>query len=142
GRWPRVWTTSRRTSRTSASGCARRGPEGAGHGRNHVVRAVLALDQGTTGSTALVVAEDGTVLARGYRELPQYYPHPGWVEHDPAEIWTTQLDAARAALHAARLAPREVAAIGITNQRETTLVWDRRTGVPVHPAIVRPCRRP
>src|SRR5262245_62732570 len=99
------------------------------------MRAVLALDQGTTGSTALVVGEDGAVLGRGYRELPQYYPQPGWVEHDPAEIWTTQLESARAALAAARVAPRDVAAIGITNQRETTLLWDRRTGAPVDRAI-------
>jgi glycerol kinase len=105
------------------------------------MRAVLALDQGTTGSTALVVGEDGGVLGRGYQELPQYYPEPGWVEHDPGEIWRTQLDAARAALAAARLGPRDVAAIGITNQRETTLLWDRRTGVPVHRAIVWQCRR-
>jgi glycerol kinase len=105
------------------------------------VTAVLALDQGTTGSTALVVGDDGTVLGRGYRELPQYYPQPGWVEHDPAEIWTTQLDAARTALAAARVPPRDVVAIGIANQRETTLLWDRRTGVPVHRAIVWQCRR-
>jgi glycerol kinase len=105
------------------------------------MKAILALDQGTTGSTALVVGEDGVVLGRGYRELPQYYPQPGWVEHEPGEIWTTQLEAARAALSAAHLAPRDVAAIGITNQRETTLLWDRRTGEPVHRAIVWQCRR-
>ena len=105
------------------------------------MRAILALDQGTTGSTALVVGEDGAVLGRGYRELPQHYPQPGWVEHDPGEIWTTQLEAARAALSAAGLAPRDLAAIGITNQRETTLLWDRRTGEPVHRAIVWQCRR-
>jgi glycerol kinase len=105
------------------------------------MRAILALDQGTTGSTAMVVGDDGVVLGRGYRELPQYYPQPGWVEHDPGEIWTTQLEAARVALQAARLAPRDLAAIGITNQRETTILWDRRTGVPVHRAIVWQCRR-
>ena len=105
------------------------------------MRVVLALDQGTTGSTALVVGDDGAVLGRGYRELPQYYPRPGWVEHEPGELWSTQLDAARAALAAARIAPREVAAIGITNQRETTLLWDRQTGEPVHRAIVWQCRR-
>jgi glycerol kinase len=105
------------------------------------MKAILALDQGTTGSTALVVGEDGAVVGRGYRELPQHYPQPGWVEHEPAEIWTTQLEAARMALSAARVAPRDVAAIGITNQRETTLLWDRRTGEPVHRAIVWQCRR-
>ncbi len=105
------------------------------------MRAVLALDQGTTGSTALVVDDAGAVRGRGYRELPQYYPRPGWVEHDPDEIWATQLGAARAALDDAGVAPAEVVAIGITNQRETTILWDRRTGRPVHRAIVWQCRR-
>jgi len=104
-------------------------------------RCILALDQGTTGSTALVVDAEGAVRGRGYRELPQYFPQPGWVEHDPEEIWRTQLGAAEAALAAARIAPREVAAIGITNQRETTLLWERATGRPVHRAIVWQCRR-
>jgi glycerol kinase len=104
-------------------------------------RFVLALDQGTTGSTALVVDAEGTVRARGYRELPQYFPQPGWVEHDPGEIWETQLAAASAALAAAGVAPRELAAIGITNQRETTILWERATGRPVHRAIVWQCRR-
>jgi len=104
-------------------------------------RYVLALDQGTTGSTALVVDAEGAVRARGYRELPQYFPRPGWVEHDPEEIWATQLAAAEAALAAAGVAAREVAAIGITNQRETTILWERATGRPVHRAIVWQCRR-
>src|SRR5207245_237679 len=96
---------------------------------------------GTTGSTALVVDPDGRVLARGYAELPQYFPRPGWVEHDPEEIWTTVERAARAALGEARVAGAEVAAIGITNQRETTILWDRASGAPLHPAIVWQCRR-
>ncbi len=104
-------------------------------------RYVLALDQGTTASTALVVDAEGAVRGRGSRELPQYFPQPGWVEHDPEEIWQTQLGAAEAALAAARVAPREVAAVGITNQRETTLLWDRKSGAPVHRAIVWQCRR-
>ena len=104
-------------------------------------RYVLALDQGTTGSTALLVDAEGGVRARGYRELPQYFPRPGWVEHDPDEIWETQLGAAEAALQAAGVAPAELAAIGITNQRETTLLWERRTGRPVYRAIVWQCRR-
>jgi glycerol kinase len=104
-------------------------------------RFVLALDQGTTGSTALVVDDQGEVRARGYRELPQYFPRPGWVEHDPEEIWQTQLAAAEAALDAAGVGFREVAAIGIANQRETTLLWERATGRPVHRAIVWQCRR-
>src|SRR5256884_9534839 len=99
-------------------------------------RYVLALDQGTTGSTALVVDPDGRVLARGYAELPQYFPRPGWVEHDPEEIWTTGERAARAALGEARVAGAEAAAIGITNQRETTILWDRASGAPLYRATV------
>ncbi len=98
--------------------------------------AVLAIDQGTTGNTALVLAQSGEVLSRAYTELTQHYPQPGWVEHDPEEIWQTALDAAVQALQAARLAPGDLRAIGITNQRETTVIWDRRTGKPVHRAIV------
>ncbi len=98
--------------------------------------AVLAIDQGTTGSTALVVSRDGAVLARTYSELTQHYPHPGWVEHDPEEIWRLSLAVMERALAEARVGPRELKAIGITNQRETTLVWDRATGTPLHRAIV------
>jgi glycerol kinase len=104
-------------------------------------RHILALDQGTSGSTALVIDPEGNVASRGYAELPQYYPEPGWVEHDPEEIWSTIARAAGSALGEARLAGRDVAAIGITNQRETTIVWDRATGVPIHRAIVWQCRR-
>ncbi|HXG03216.1 MAG TPA: glycerol kinase GlpK [Candidatus Binatia bacterium] len=104
-------------------------------------RYVLALDQGTSGSTALVVDVEGRVRARGYAELPQHYPRPGWVEHDPEEIWSTVERAARAALAEARVSGGEVAALGITNQRETTVLWDRATGKPVHRAIVWQCRR-
>jgi glycerol kinase len=104
-------------------------------------RHVLALDQGTSGSTALVVDADGRVCGRGYAELPQHFPEPGWVEHDPEEIWSTTGRAAAAALAAAGIAGRDVAAIGITNQRETTIVWDRATGAPIHHAIVWQCRR-
>jgi glycerol kinase len=105
------------------------------------VRAVLALDQGTTGSTALVVDEGGRVLGRGYRELTQHFPEPGWVEHDPEEIWASTLAAARDAVAAARVAAADLAAIGITNQRETTVLWDRASGAPLHRAIVWQDRR-
>src|SRR6184192_1972172 len=89
---------------------------------------VLALDQGTTGSTALVVDPEGGVRARGYAEVPQHYPRPGWVEHDPEELWTSVERAAAQALEAAGLRGDDVGAIGITNQRETTIVWHcRRT---------------
>ncbi len=104
-------------------------------------RYVLALDQGTTGSTALVVDAEGEVRGRGYALLPQYFPRPGWVEHDPEEIWKTTELAARQALASARVDGSEVAAIGITNQRETTILWDRKTGHPIHRAIVWQCRR-
>ena len=104
-------------------------------------RYVLALDQGTTGSTALVVDAEGAVRARGYAELPQHFPRPGWVEHEPEDIWATVETAAAAALRAAGITGADIAAIGITNQRETTLVWERASGRPIHRAIVWQCRR-
>jgi glycerol kinase len=104
-------------------------------------RFVLALDQGTTGSTALVVDGDGAVRARGYAELPQHFPRPGWVEHDPEDIWSTMETAAGQALRAAGITGADVAAIGITNQRETAVLWERASGRPVHRAIVWQCRR-
>jgi len=102
---------------------------------------VLALDQGTTGSTALLLDDGGHVLGRGYRELPQQFPEPGWVEHDPEAIWAITLAAAREALGNARVSRRDVTAIGITNQRETTVLWDRASGRPLYNAIVWQDRR-
>jgi len=99
---------------------------------------VLALDQGTTGSTALVIHQDGSVLGRGYREFTQYFPQPGWVEHDPEEILRVSLAAVADALAAAGERP---VGLGITNQRETVVLWDRRTLRPVAPAIVWQDRR-
>ena len=99
---------------------------------------ILAVDQGTTGTTCLVVDDGLAVLGRGYAELPQRFPRPGWVEHDPEEIWRSVLDAAKAAIAAAGTEPD---AISITNQRETTLLWERATGRPVHDAIVWQDRR-
>jgi glycerol kinase len=101
-----------------------------------VSRYVLALDQGTTSSRALLFDRDGAVVASDQHEFPQHYPKPGWVEHDPAEIWDSQLRAARGVLAKAKASAADVAAIGITNQRETTVVWDRATGEPIHRAIV------
>ena len=98
--------------------------------------AVLAIDQGTTGSTALVLDRDGRVLGRATEEFTQHYPQPGWVEHDPEEIWRVSLEVIGAALAEAALADGELRAVGITNQRETTVVWDRTTGEPLHRAIV------
>ncbi len=104
-------------------------------------RFVLAIDQGTTGTTAMVFDDTGKVRGRGYSEFPQYYPKPGWVEHDAEEIWSVSLRVVKAALRSAKLKPADVAAIGITNQRETTVLWDRVTGRPVHRAIVWQDRR-
>ena len=102
---------------------------------------ILAIDQGTTGTTCLVVGEDLRPRGRGYREVPQHFPRPGWVEHDPAELWASVLGAAEDAFAEAGVAAADLAAIGITNQRETTVVWDRSSGEPVHRAIVWQDRR-
>ena len=98
--------------------------------------AVLAIDQGTTGSTALVFSQKGEILGRAYSEFTQYYPQPGWVEHDPEEIWRVSRKVMAEALAVSAIGPGGLSAIGITNQRETTVVWDRETGQPVHRAIV------
>ncbi len=97
---------------------------------------VLAIDQGTTGTTGLVFADDGRVVGRAYSEFRQHYPQPGWVEHDPEEIWRVSLRVMARALVDSGIADRELAAIGITNQRETTVVWERASGKPVYRAIV------
>ncbi|MFH0909132.1 MAG: glycerol kinase GlpK [bacterium] len=102
---------------------------------------ILALDQGTTSSRAMVVDESGAIRGVAQKEFRQIFPQPGWVEHDPREIWTSQLDVAREALVKAEMSASDIAAIGITNQRETTIVWDRRTGEPVCNAIVWQDRR-
>jgi len=102
---------------------------------------VLAIDQGTTGTTALLLDAEGGVRARGYREITQYYPRPGWVEHDPQEVLDTSLAAALEVLRKAAIGPEELRGIGITNQRETTVVWERATGRPMGNAIVWQCRR-
>ena len=102
---------------------------------------VLALDQGTTGTTVVAVGEDGVPRGRGYREITQHFPRPGWVEHDPEEIWQSVLAASAAALQEAGAEPRQVQAVGITNQRETLVLWDRKSGRPLHAAIVWQDRR-
>ncbi len=104
-------------------------------------RPILAIDQGTTGSTALVFAEDGRTLGRATVEFPQHFPKPGWVEHDANEIWRSVERSVHDALEAAKISGKDLAGIGITNQRETTLVWDKKTGAPIHRAIVWQCRR-
>ena len=102
---------------------------------------VLAFDQGTTSSRAIVFDESGEVKSVAQREFEQHYPQAGWVEHDAEEIWRTQLEVGREAVEACGLSAADIAAIGITNQRETTVLWDRRTGEPIHHAIVWQDRR-
>jgi glycerol kinase len=106
-----------------------------------MARHLLAIDQGTTGSTVVVLGPDGSLVGKANREFPQHFPKPGWVEHDPVEIWESVLFCIDSALRQAGVSPDEVAAIGITNQRETSLVWDRASGSPVHRAIVWQDRR-
>jgi glycerol kinase len=102
---------------------------------------LLALDQGTSSSRSIVFDRAGSIVAMAQREFRQIFPQPGWVEHDPQEIWSTQLATAREALARAQLGARDIAAIGITNQRETTVVWNRATGAPLYNAIVWQDRR-
>ncbi len=102
---------------------------------------ILALDQGTSSSRAIVFDRKGTPVAVSQKEFTQYFPQPGWVEHDPAAILNTQTDALREAVRISGIPVEDIAAIGITNQRETTLIWDRATGRPLHNAIVWQCRR-
>ena len=106
-----------------------------------MARHLLAIDQGTTGSTVVVLGPDGSLIGKANREFPQHFPKPGWVEHDPVEIWESVHFRIDSALRQAGVSPDEVAAIGITNQRETSLVWDRASGSPVHRAIVWQDRR-
>ncbi|HEV8364554.1 MAG TPA: glycerol kinase GlpK [Gemmatimonadaceae bacterium] len=106
-----------------------------------MARVILALDQGTTSSRAIVFDHDGSIRAVAQKEFKQIFPQAGWVEHDPQEIWQSQLETAREALAKVGLTAADVAAIGITNQRETTVVWDRATGAPIHNAIVWQDRR-
>jgi glycerol kinase len=102
---------------------------------------VLALDQGTTSSRAILFDSNGHTRASANQEFKQYYPQPGWVEHDAEEIWQSQRAVVEKVLREAKACPQDVAAIGITNQRETVVMWDRKTGEPIHPAIVWQCRR-
>jgi glycerol kinase len=102
---------------------------------------LLALDQGTSSSRSIVFDADGRIVAMAQREFRQIYPQPGWVEHDPEDLWQTQLATARRPLAKAGITAAQVKAIGITNQRETTVVWNRRTGRAIHNAIVWQDRR-
>jgi glycerol kinase len=104
-------------------------------------RYILALDQGTTSSRAFIFDGQGQIVASAYRELTQYFPKPGWVEHDADEIWHSCVVVIKKCVHAARINPAQISAIGITNQRETTVLWDRKTSRPLARAIVWQCRR-
>lgn len=103
--------------------------------------ALIAIDQGTTGTTVLVLDRHLQLLGRSYREIPQHYPEPGWVSHDPESIWSSVLDGCREALQQANVEADRVAGIGLTNQRETSLFWEKSSGRPLGPAIVWQCRR-
>ncbi|WP_410514771.1 glycerol kinase GlpK [Paenibacillus sp. BR2-3] len=102
---------------------------------------ILALDQGTTSSRAILFDREARMISQGQYDISQSFPRPGWVEHDPEQIWETQLAAARDAIERSNIQPNQIAAIGITNQRETALVWDKATGKPIYPAIVWQDRR-
>jgi glycerol kinase len=102
---------------------------------------ILALDQGTSSSRAILFDQAGSVVQQVSQSFPQHYPQPGWVEHDPRDIWSSQLATAQRVLQQAGVSPAQVAGIGLTNQRETTLIWDRESGEPIYPAIVWQCRR-
>ena len=102
---------------------------------------VLAIDQGTTGTTVMIFNKDSATVGEAYSEFTQHYPRPGWVEHDANEIWDVSMQVVKEALEDAGVSPGDLAAIGITNQRETVVVWDRETGEPVHNAIVWQDRR-
>ncbi|HUX20256.1 MAG TPA: FGGY family carbohydrate kinase, partial [Spirochaetia bacterium] len=102
---------------------------------------ILALDQGTTSSRAILFDHDGIPVGSAQKEFPQIYPQPGWVEHNPHDIWDSQREVMEAVIAQSGVSPDAVAAIGITNQRETTVVWDRASGEPVYNAIVWQCRR-
>ncbi|MBP1925831.1 glycerol kinase [Sedimentibacter acidaminivorans] len=102
---------------------------------------ILALDQGTTSSRSIIFDRNGSIISSSQKEFTQIYPQPGWIEHNPVEIWETQLASAKEAMKKINADPSDIAGIGITNQRETTVLWDKNTGVPVYNAIVWQCRR-
>jgi len=99
-------------------------------------RYIMAIDQGTTSTRTIIFDHSGNIVSQAQREIKQYYPQPGWVEHDPNEIWLSVLSTMARALELKNIGPESIHAIGITNQRETTVIWDKNTGQPIHPAIV------
>jgi len=107
----------------------------------YMLRYIMAFDQGTTSSRTIIFNENGEIVSKAQREFTQIYPRAGWVEHDPEEVWESQIWSAREAMRVGNVSPSQIAAIGITNQRETAVVWDKDTGKPVYNAIVWQCRR-
>ena len=97
---------------------------------------ILSIDQGTTGSRAVIYDRSGKIRSSAYQEFPQYFPKPGWVEHNPMEIWDSQVSTVKNLLNNTKINVEGIAAIGITNQRETAILWDKFTGEPVYKAIV------
>lgn len=97
---------------------------------------ILTIDEGTTSTRALIIDHDGKKIADAQREFPQYFPHPGWVEHNANEIWNAVLSTIANAFISSGVQPRQIAGLGITNQRETTVIWDKETGLPIYNAIV------
>ncbi|MDZ7694908.1 MAG: FGGY family carbohydrate kinase [Balneolaceae bacterium] len=104
-------------------------------------RYILSLDQGTTSSRAILFDKHGSIISIAQKEYEQHFPRPGWVEHNPEDIWSSQIEVASEVIANAEIKPDDIAAIGITNQRETTVVWDKNTGQPIHHAIVWQDRR-
>ena len=102
---------------------------------------IMALDQGTTSSRCIIYNKKGEIISMAQKEFEQIYPNPGWIEHNPMEIWSSQYAVAMEAMALSGLSNENIHAIGITNQRETTIVWDKKTGKPVYNAIVWQCRR-
>ena len=102
---------------------------------------IMALDQGTTSSRCVIFNKKGEIVSMAHREFEQLYPKAGWVEHSPMEIWATQFSVATEAMLQNKIQAKDIEAIGITNQRETTVIWDKRTGLPIYNAIVWQCRR-
>ena len=102
---------------------------------------MMALDQGTTSSRCILFDRKGNICSVAQKEFEQHYPKPGWVEHDPMEIWASQVSVLSEAMNKIAALPEQIHAIGITNQRETTIIWDKKTGRPIYPAIVWQCRR-
>ncbi len=102
---------------------------------------IMALDAGTTSNRCILFDQAGRICSSAQKEFTQYFPKPGWVEHDPEEIWCTQLEVARQAMANIGATARDIAAVGVANQRETAVVWDKKTGKPIHRAIVWQCRR-